>query len=44
MGATVGLSGWKAMTYDMVSGAYFDTFQTSYNALSGFYLKAYVNI
>ena len=43
MGATAGLSGWKSMTYDMVSGAYFDTFQTSGNALAGFYIKAYIN-
>jgi hypothetical protein len=31
------------MTYDMVSGAYFDTFQISRDALMGFYIKAYVN-
>ena len=43
MGATAGLSGWKAMTYDMVSGAYFDTFQTSRDALIGFYIKAYID-
>jgi hypothetical protein len=43
MGATTGLSGWKSMTYDMISGAYFDTFQTSRNALIGYYIKAYTN-
>ena len=43
MGATAGLSGWKSMAYDMVSGAYFDTFQTSRNALIGYYIKAYTN-
>jgi len=43
MGATTGLSGWQSISYDIVSGAYFDTFQTSGNALAGFYIKVYVN-
>ena len=43
MGLTAGLSGWQSTSYDMISGAYFDTFQTSTNALAGFYIKAYIN-
>ena len=43
MGATAGLSGKASMAYDMISGAYFYTFQTSRNALIGYYVKAYVN-
>ncbi len=43
MGATAGLSGWKAIAYDMVSGAYFDTIQVNKYNLMGYYIKGYVD-
>ncbi len=43
MGATAGLPERVAMVYDMFSGAFFSTYQTSIYGFAGFYIKAYIN-
>jgi hypothetical protein len=43
MGATAGLSSAYAVGYDMISGAYFDSYQTTKASLGGFYLKMYID-
>ena len=43
IGATYGLSGRVQVAYDMFSGAFFSTYQTSINGFAGFYIKAYIN-
>jgi len=43
LGATAGTSGILKVGYDLTSGAFFDTYQTSGTALTGFYLRKYID-
>ena len=43
MGMTAGLSGIKAVSYDLVSGAFFDTAPVTKASLAGFYSRTYVD-